>query len=66
MLRTIVFTNIKPHWHFDKILSINSVSCLLGNLSNNLYTIDNIGRTLNSPYLFFKASVHSGMFANVD
>ena len=46
MLQTIAFPNIKPHWHFDKILSENSANYLLGNLSNNL---DNTDRMLNSP-----------------
>ena len=34
MLRTIAFLNIKPHWHFDKILSKNR-QYLLNNISNN-------------------------------
>ena len=63
MLRSIPFPNIKPHWHFDKILSENSARCLLSNLSNNL---DNAWRMLNGPKLFFKARVRSGIFANVD
>ena len=46
MLRAIAFSNTKPHWHFDKILSKNSANSLLSNLSNNL---DNAGRILNGP-----------------
>ena len=50
----------------SKIVSKNSTTRLLNNLSNNL---DNTGRMLNRPWLFFEARerfLKTGVFADVD
>ena len=60
MLRTIAFPNIKPQWNFDKILSKYFLQIVYK------ATLDNTGKMLNGPQLFFKARVRSGMFTNVD